>query len=115
MAADDDVTRRTWLAAERTWLAWWRTALGAAVAGLGVGRVAPALTGKHAWAFGLLGAGYALLAVAIFATGMQRWRRVEDALRRGAFDVLGRRATGVLSAAGAVLALATVVLILLEL
>ncbi len=31
-----DVTRRTWLAAERTWLAWWRTGVGASAVANGV-------------------------------------------------------------------------------
>ena len=64
--ADEDVTRRTWLAAERTWLAWWRTALGAAVAALAVGRLAPELTGGTTWPWAIVGTGYALLAIAMF-------------------------------------------------
>ncbi len=30
----DDVSRRTWLAAERTWLAWWRTGVAAGAVAL---------------------------------------------------------------------------------
>ncbi|MBA3261818.1 MAG: DUF202 domain-containing protein [Thermoleophilaceae bacterium] len=41
--ADDDVTRRTRLAAERTWLAWWRSGIAAATAAVGVGGVLPSL------------------------------------------------------------------------
>jgi uncharacterized membrane protein YidH (DUF202 family) len=114
MTEPDDVTRRTWLAAERTWLAWWRTALGAAVAGLGVGRVVPDLVDVERWPFVVLGAGYALVAVVIFLAGAWRWRRTEDALRRGEFSALDRRLTGALSAAGLVLAVSTLALLFVD-
>ncbi len=35
---NSDVTRRTWLAAERTWLAWWRT-----------GTLSEALSASYPW------------------------------------------------------------------
>ncbi|MGH2744250.1 MAG: DUF202 domain-containing protein, partial [Thermoleophilaceae bacterium] len=38
---EDDVTRRTLLAAERTWLAWWRSGIAAATAAVAVGGVVP--------------------------------------------------------------------------
>ena len=91
MSNADDVTRRTWLAAERTWLAWWRTALGATVAGLGVGRVVPDLADLERWPFMVLGAVYSVLAVIIFAAGSWRWRSTEEALQRGEFHMLDRR------------------------
>jgi putative membrane protein len=115
MSDPDDVTRRTWLAAERTWLAWWRTALGACVAGLGVGRVVPDLADLERWPFVVLGAGYAVIAAVIFLAGAYRWRSTEEALRRGDFAALDRRLAGALSAAGLVLAAATIVLVLVEL
>jgi putative membrane protein len=111
--ADDDVTRRTWLAAERTWLAWWRTALGASVAALAVGRIAPELTGGASWPWVLVGAGYALLAVAMFAAGIKRQRDTEAALEKGAFARLDRRLADGLAGAGVVLSVATFGLILL--
>jgi uncharacterized membrane protein YidH (DUF202 family) len=110
----DDVTRRTWLAAERTWLAWWRTALGATVAGLGVGRVVPDLADLERWPFMVLGAAYALLAAIIFAAGSWRWRSNDEALRRGGFHVLDRRLETALTAAGIVLAVATIALVFVE-
>jgi uncharacterized membrane protein YidH (DUF202 family) len=115
VSEDDDVTRRTWLAAERTWLAWWRTALGACVAALGVGRVVPDLADVERWPFVMLGAGYALLAGIVFAAGAWRWRSTEDALRRGDFSALDRRLTGALTAAGLALVAATIALLFVEL
>jgi uncharacterized membrane protein YidH (DUF202 family) len=111
----DDVTRRTWLAAERTWLAWWRTALGACVAGLGVGRVVPDLADLERWPFMVLGAVYSVIAAIIFVAGSRRWRSTEEALRRGEFRVLDRRLEAGLTAAGIVLALATIALVFVEL
>jgi putative membrane protein len=114
MSEPDDVTRRTWLAAERTWLAWWRTALGACVAALGIGHVVPDLADVERWPFVVLGAGYAVIAVVIFVAGAWRWRSTEDALHRGEFSALDRRLTGALSAAGIVLAAATLALLLVD-
>jgi putative membrane protein len=115
MSDGDDVTRRTWLAAERTWLAWWRTALGACVAALGVGRVVPDLTDVERWPFVVLGAAYAVLAAIVFVAGAWRWRLTEEALRRGEFQGLGKRLEGGFTAAGVVLAAATLVLLFVEL
>jgi len=111
---DDDVTRRTWLAAERTWLAWWRTALGASVAALAVGRLAPELTEGTTWPWVTVGAGYALLAVAMFAAGIKRQRDAEAALAAGSFVRLDRRLADALAGAGVVLSLATFLLIVLD-
>jgi uncharacterized membrane protein YidH (DUF202 family) len=115
VSGPDDVTRRTWLAAERTWLAWWRTALGACVAALGIGRVVPDLADLERWPFVVLGGAYAVLAGVIFALGAWRWRSTEEALGRGEFSALDRRLTGGLSAAGIVLVAATLALLLVEL
>jgi uncharacterized membrane protein YidH (DUF202 family) len=111
--ADEDVTRRTWLAAERTWLAWWRTALGASVAALAVGKLAPEITGGATWPWVVVGAGYALLAVAMFVAGMRRQRETEAALATGGFAHLDRRLADALAGAGVVLSVATFVLIVL--
>jgi putative membrane protein len=111
--ADDDVTRRTWLAAERTWLAWWRTALGASVAAIAVGRLAPELTEGATWPWVVVGAGYALLAIAMFVAGMKRQRVTEAALAEGGFEHLDRRLADALAGAGVVLSVATFALIVL--
>jgi putative membrane protein len=85
---DTDVSRRTWLAAERTWLAWWRTGLGAAALAVAVGRIVPGLAGGTRWPYRLLGLGYGLLAVAVLIVGAIRQQRAADALRRGGFEEL---------------------------
>ena len=113
--ADEDVTRRTWLAAERTWLAWWRTALGASVAAIAVGRLAPELTGGSVWPWTVVGSGYALLAVAMYLVGIMRQRHVDEALAAGTFTRLDQRVSDALAGAGVLLALATLVLIVFEL
>jgi putative membrane protein len=113
--AEDDVTRRTWLAAERTWLAWWRTALGASVAALGVGALAPQLTEGAKWPWILLGAAYGLLSVAMFVAGTLRHHQTRAALEANGFSRLPNRLVDVVAAAGALLAAVTVVLVVLEL
>ena len=101
------------MAAERTWLAWWRTALGASVAALAVGRLAPELTDGAAWPWAIVGAGYALLAIAMFVAGIHRRRVAEAALDAGGFARLHGRLADGLAGAGAVLSVATFVLIVL--
>ncbi|HEX2125517.1 MAG TPA: DUF202 domain-containing protein, partial [Thermoleophilaceae bacterium] len=83
MPARDDVTRRTLLAAERTWLAWWRSGIAAATAAVAVGGVVPELVEGGRAAYVVLGAGYALLAMGVFAGAEVRRRRVDEALARG--------------------------------
>ncbi len=108
----DDAIRRTHLAAERTWLAWLRTGLGAAVAALGVGRVAPELIGGTDWPYVVLGAGYALLGVALLALGVLRQRDVRRALdERGFAGLSDLWVLGLTVAAGA-LAVTTLVIVL---
>jgi putative membrane protein len=113
-AADVDATRRTWLAAERTWLAWWRTALGTTVAAIGVGSVLPQALDVSRLAFAALGVGYAALAVGLFWAGWARQRHVGEALSGGGFASLDRRLVGVFTASGAILAVATGVLIVVQ-
>jgi putative membrane protein len=110
-----DATRRTWLAAERTWLAWWRTGLGAAAVAIGVGRVLPGLAGGSKWELRALGLGYGALAVVVLVIGGVRQGRVADALKRGSYDELSSRMVAWFTAAGVVLAVATLVVILVAL
>ena len=68
----DDVTRRTYLAAERTWLAWWRSGIAAAAAALAVGAVVPDVVEGAGWPYVALGCGYALASLTVFALGAQQ-------------------------------------------
>ena len=78
-----DVVQRTSMAAERTWLAWWRTALGATAGALAVGRFAPELLHVARWPYVALGAGYALLAIALLLFGAWRQRELERSVVEG--------------------------------
>src|SRR6185437_4992936 len=111
----EDVSRRTWLAAERTWLAWWRTGLAAAAAALAVGRLIPALAHGAQWPFQGLGIGYGVTAIGVVVVGAVRQRRTAAALRRGGFDELDDRLVAVFTAAVVLLAVATVAVIAVEL
>jgi uncharacterized membrane protein YidH (DUF202 family) len=112
--AEDDVTRRTRLAAERTWLAWWRSGIAAATASVAVGGVVPELVsgGRTAWI--VLGAGYALLAAAVFAGAALRRRQVERALARGGWAGVGESWVLGLTAAALVLALGTLAVVVAQ-
>ena len=84
--AGGDATRRTWLANERTWLAWVRTGLTATAVALAIGKVVPELgDAPTAWPYRVLGAGYALLGVALVAYGFVRRDEVDDAIARGSY------------------------------
>jgi len=106
--------RRTSLAAERTWLAWWRTALGATVGALAVGRFAPKLLGVSAWPYVLLGCGYAALAIALAVVGARRQRELQRAFLAGEHAPLGFRTVMVFTVSAVALALLTVVLVISE-
>jgi putative membrane protein len=109
---DWDATRRTHLAAERTELAWWRTALTSIAVAVGIGRVVPELSGTSTeWPYVVVGIGFAVYSVALFAYGSARSRRVEGALDRGEMIPSSRAETRLLVAFGVVLCLATVGLI----
>jgi putative membrane protein len=112
--ADDDVTRRTRLAAERTWLAWWRSGIAAATAAVGVGGVVPQLVDGGTTAYALLGAGYAALAAAMFVGAALRRRAVARVLDRGGFADVPERAVLALTLAATVLALGTFAVILAQ-
>ena len=106
-----DVTRRTWLAAERTWLAWWRTGIGAAAVAIAVGRLLPGVAGGAKWPFRVLGLGYSALAVAVLVLGALRQRRAAEALRRGGYEQLSSPQVMWLTAAAVALAMGTLVLV----
>jgi putative membrane protein len=106
-----DASRRTHLASERTWLAWWRTGLAVSVAAIAIGRLAPEALHHRRTAYALVGVGYGLLAIAIFAASIIRYRHVQEALRRGDYDELDMRWVFGFGSAGIVLAIATLALI----
>lgn len=106
--------RRTSLAAERTWLAWWRTALGATVGALAVGRFAPGLLNASPWPYVLLGCGYAALAVALAIVGARRQRELQHAFLTGGHAPLSFRTVMAFTIGGVALALLTVVLVIAE-
>ena len=110
--ADEDPTRRTYLAEERTWLAWWRSGITTATAAVAVGGIAPRLLDHERTAFVALGAGYALLAVAVFVGAWRRHEAAYQALERGGFAQLQRRWVVWLSIAAGALAVATLIVVL---
>jgi putative membrane protein len=109
---EDDVTRRTRLAAERTWLAWWRSGIAAATAAVGVGGVVPQLVDGGRTVYAALGAGYAALAAAMFVGAAMRRRAIGAALERGRFADLPDNAVLGLTFAATVLALGTFAVVL---
>ncbi len=110
-----DATRRTRLATERTELAWWRTGLTALAVALAVGRVIPDLSHSSAqWPYDVVGVCFALYGVAAIAYGSHRRGAVERALGAGEFPEPSRQAHGMLVAAGIVLGLLTILLIVLS-
>jgi len=111
--ADADVTRRTWLALERTELAWWRTGLTALAVGIGVGQVVPELGRSPRWPYVVVGVGFALYGVALIVYGSQREQLLARQLERGLARLEASPATRLLAAAGALLGLATALLIVL--
>jgi putative membrane protein len=107
-----DATRRTLLANERTGMAWWRTGLTSVAVGLGIGKVIPELTEGTTWPYTVVGADYAALGIVLFAYGTWRHREVEAAVTRGGFARPGWSFLRAITAAGVILGLLTVALIL---
>jgi putative membrane protein len=108
-----DATRRTRLANERTYLAWWRTALTSFAVSIGVGRLLPALTGATRWPYVVVGAGFALLGVALVALALRRQREVEQAVDRGEFVRPDERLLAGLTVVGVMLGVALLALIVI--
>jgi putative membrane protein len=113
-ASDADVTRRTLLAAERTWLAWWRSGIAAAAAAVAVGGVVPNLVDGSRTPYVVIGAGYAVLAIAIFALAYVRQRRVGEALDRGEYAPLPHQWLLALTLSAAALGVVTLVAIVVQ-
>ena len=107
-----DATRRTRLATERTYLAWWRTGLTAFAVSFGAGRIVPELAGGEAWPYAVLGVAFGLVGLGFIGYGYVRQKQVDDALARGEYAPLDERAAIVFAAAGLLLGLATIVLVI---
>ncbi len=95
----------TRLANERTYLAWWRTGLTSLAVGIGAGRIVPALTDEAQWPYTIVGIGFALLGIGLIGYASVRHRQVERALARGEFVRQGDLALTAFTAAGIVLGL----------
>ena len=111
---DLDATRRTLLAAERTWLAWWRSGIAAAATSVAVGGVVPQLVDGARTPYVLLGCGYAALALTLFVGAWWRQRHGESALNRGGYAGVQPGLVLALTFAASVLALATLLVIIVE-
>jgi putative membrane protein len=111
---EDDVTRRTLLAAERTWLAWWRSGIATATAAVAVGGVVPELVEGGRTAYVVLGIGYAALAACVFVGAALRQRRVERALDQGRYAPVGEGGILALTLAGLGLAIGTLAVIVAQ-
>jgi uncharacterized membrane protein YidH (DUF202 family) len=110
-----EAQRRTLMAAERTLLAWLRTGLAILAVSVGIGKIVPDLVGESngtAWA--VLGGAYAVLGAAVVIYGFWRARKLDKALRAGAWVDLHDNAMWVIGGASVVLGVATAVLITID-
>lgn len=109
-----DASRRTHLANERTYLAWLRSGLTALAVGLGIAKFLPDFAGGGRWAYVALGAGFCLLGLAMMAIGVRRIREVDRAIQNGRYVALRETDALVLGLFAAVLAIATIALIVID-
>jgi putative membrane protein len=110
-AGVEDATRRTRLANERTYLAWLRSALTAYAVSLAAGKLIPELTGAERWPWALLGVGFALLGTVFAVYGLVRKRAVDAALTGGGYAEAEDSILLALTTAGALLGIASLVLV----
>jgi putative membrane protein len=113
-SAPDSAPRRTLMAAERTYLAWLRTGLGALGVAIAVGRIAPALVGGSHYAYALLGAGYGVLGIFMVLYAILRAKRLGAALDTGTPVQLDWWALVTITVIAVILAVATIVMVLVE-
>lgn len=114
--ASGEGIRRTHLALERTYLAWIRSGLGALAVSLAVGRLIPSLADVSPLPFALLGIGFGLLGLFFLVYGAVRSSEVDRAIDEGGrFRPLDRWAVALVAVCSTVLAIATIVLVAVEL
>jgi putative membrane protein len=106
--------RRTRLANERTYLAWWRTGLTTLAVSFGAGRLVPELSTGPDWPFEAIGVAFAAVGVAFIAYGYLRQKDVEEALTRGEYAALEKRAALLFAVVGVLLGLATLALMVVH-
>jgi hypothetical protein len=82
---------------------------------LAVGRLLPRVSSGPRWPFNLLGLGYGVLAIAVLVISTLRQRSAAAALRRGGFSELPGPLVLALTASAVGLAIATLVVIAVEL
>jgi putative membrane protein len=109
-----DATRRTRLANERTYLAWWRTGLTTLAVSVGAGRLVPELSGGPKWPFELIGVAFAVSGLSFMGYGYIRHKAVDEALVRGEYRGFPNRAAVAFALMGALLALATILVVLIH-
>jgi inner membrane protein YidH len=109
-----DALRRTRLANERTYLAWWRTGLTTLAVSFAAGRLVPDLAQGANWPFEVIGVAFALVGVAFIAYGYVRQKDVEEAIARGEYAPLAKRAALVFAAVGVLLGVATLVVLVVH-
>ena len=113
MTEADDATRRTRLANERTFLAWLRSGLAAFGVAIAVRAVLPELTDRSRWPHATAGVGFAALGVGLVVYGLVRERAVEEAIERGGFAKVDRRALAAPAVLTVMLGVAAAALIVL--
>jgi inner membrane protein YidH len=109
-----DASRRTMLAAERTWLAWWRSGIAVGTAAIAVGGLVPQLVDGSRAPYEVIGGGYAVLAVLVFAGGARRYRRVRDQIESGGYAEVEPAWITALTVSAALLSLATLAVIIIQ-
>ena len=106
--------QRTSLANERTLLAWWRTGLTALAVAIGVGRLLPELANNSThWPFVVIGVAFAVYGIALLLYGTRRSAERDPHLLGGT-GATTDRALAALTVGGALLGVASAVLILTQ-
>ena len=109
-----DATRRTHLANERTYLAWWRTGLTCLAVSFGAGKLVPSLGHETRWPYVVVGAGFAVLGFFFIGYAFVRLRAVRDAVMRGEFARPDDRLMAVVTALGALISIAVLVIVIVQ-